>query len=166
MVLPPASAAFASLLLAATQPADVTGAPAPAWRGQMQCGATWTDPADETREWTMSVGSDTSNIRLNIAGPALRGDPRPLGANETRELAPRKAKLEIPGVGGGEVEVTSVPAEAGRIWHDIALGHVEKLDDFPDRLALVLTIEGAAPLRIDMTGFAAARTYLKRCLDR
>jgi hypothetical protein len=167
MTLRRAATIFAALLLAAVPPANAqdSEADAPAWRGQMQCVVKWTDPAEKEREWTFWVESDTTNMKLGITAPVRPGDPPPLAKGESRELMPRKAHLEISGLGDGETEATSYPSGDGRMWHDIALGHVEKLDQLPDRFTMTLTIEGTAPLTIEMRDFAAARTYLKRCRD-
>lgn len=166
---------FALLFAVAAAPpstaaAQITDAPtdtdAPAWQGQMQCAVTWTDPADAERAWLLSVSSDTSNMKLALSDRTRPGDPAPLKKDETRELKPRKAKLEIAGLGGGEVEVTSYPIGEGRMWHDIGLGHVENLDKLPADPTLVLTFDGAKPLNMAMRDFDRARAYLKRCLAR
>ncbi|WP_447760206.1 hypothetical protein [Sphingopyxis panaciterrae] len=149
----------------AAQAADPSPDDAPqAWQGQMQCGVSWTNPADDARRWTFALDSDSTNFRLWVADHARAGDPKPFTGNETRELKPRKAKLEISGLGGGEVEVNSMPAPDGIVWHDITLGHVEKLDALPDRFTLTLAIEGGPPRALEMRDFGAARAYLKRCL--
>lgn len=132
----------------------------------MQCGVTWTDPADAERSWMLSVASDTSNMKLAISDRARAGDPEPPERDESRELKPREAKLAITGIGDGKVEVTSYPIGEGRMWHDIALGHVENLDKFPADPMLTLSIGGAAPMTIEMRDFGGARAYLQRCLDR
>ena len=166
--MPALSAAALVPLLIIAQLADMpdTDAAGPPWSGQMQCGVTWTDPADKERDWMVSVASDTTNMKLAISDRARAGDPKPLEKDETRDLSPRKARLEIAGLGGGEVEVTSYPIGEGRIWHDIGLGHVEGLDKFPADPTLILTIGASSPMRIEMRDFAGARAYLKRCLDR
>ena len=157
------AAALTPILALAAQPAD--GADAP-WSGRMQCSVTWTDPAETDRAWTLAVDSDSNNMKLAIAARARPGDPEPLAKDETRELTPRKAKLEIAGLGGGEVEVTSLAIGHERMWHDIGLGHVENLDKFPAAFALTLTFERAPPMTTEMRDFDGARAYLKRCLDR
>lgn len=156
----PPSTAAAQITDASTDP------DASAWQGEMQCAVTWTDPADAERAWLLSVTSDTSNMKLAISDRTRPGDPAPLARGETRELKPRKAKLEVSGIGGGEVEVTSYPIDEGRMWHDISLGHVENLDKLPADPTLVLTFQDAKPLRVEMRDFDRARTYLKRCLAR
>lgn len=148
---------------AAAQTADADSA---AWQGQMQCAVTWTDPDDEEHRWLLSVASDTSNMKLAISNRARPGDPAPLAKDETRELKPRKARLEISGLGGGEVEVTSYPVGEGRMWHDVGLGHVENLDKLSADPTFILTFDGGAPMRMQMRDFDGARTYLKRCLAR
>lgn len=157
------TAALMSLLMLAAQPADGGDPP---WSGEMQCAVTWTDPADAERSWMLSVGSDTSNMKLAISDRARSSDPKPLEKGETRALEPRKAKLAITGIGDGEVEVTSYPIDEGRMWHDVGLGHVENLDKLPADFTLTLSIEKAAPMTMEMRDFAGARAYLKRCLDR
>jgi hypothetical protein len=163
MILLPAAALAPLLVLAAQPPAD--GAD-PLWTGQMQCGVTWTDPADPERSWMLSVASDTSNMKLAISDRPRAGDPKPLAKDETRELKPRKAKLAITGIGDGEIEVTSYPIDEGRMWHDVPLGHVENLDKFAADFTLTLTIARTAPMTMEMRDFGGARAYLKRCLDR
>ncbi|HET6524700.1 hypothetical protein [Sphingopyxis sp.] len=150
-------------LLVATQPAEAADPP---WSGQMQCAVTWTDPADAERSWMFAVASDTSNMKLAISDRARAGDPKPLEKDESRELKPRKARLAVTGIGDGEVEVTSYPIGEDRMWHDVALGHVENLDKFPAQFTLALTVEKAAPMKMEMRDFDGARAYLKRCLDR
>ncbi|HEY0596567.1 hypothetical protein [Sphingopyxis sp.] len=162
MILLPA-AALTPLLILAAQPVDSADPP---WSGQMQCGVTWTDPADAERSWMLSVASDTNNMKLAISDRARAGDPKPLAKDETRELKPRKAKLAITGIGDGEVEVTSYPIDEGRMWHDVPFGHVENLDKLPADFTLTLTIGGGVPMTMEMRDFAGARAYLKRCLDR
>lgn len=163
MPLLPAPALLPLLMLAA-QPAETPADPP--WSGQMQCGVTWTDPADAERSWTLSIASDTSNMKLAISDRARVGDPKPLAKDESRELKPRKAKLAITGIGDGDVEVTSYPIGEGRMWHDVPLGHVENLDKFPADFTMTLTIGGAAPMNMEIRDFIGARAYLKRCLDR
>ncbi len=155
--------ALLPLLTLAAQPGDTADPP---WRGQMQCTVTWNDTGGMDDAWTLAVASDTNNMKLAIAARATAADPKPLAKDETRELKPRKAKLEIAGMGGGEVEVTSFAIGENRMWHDIPLGHVENLDKFPADFALTLSFENVAPMTMKMRDFAAARTYLKRCLDR
>lgn len=159
-------AALFALLAAIAPPAFASDDIDPSWTGQMQCGVTWQDPKDKDRAWMLSVASDTSNMKLGISDRARRGDPAPPAKDEIRELAPRKAKLEVAGVGGGEVEVTSYPIGEDRMWHDIPLGHVEALDKLPIPLTLTLTVGDAVPMTIEMRDFEGARTYLKRCLAR
>lgn len=166
MALLPLAAILPLLAAAAVQPAEAPDASAPPWTGQMQCSVTWTDPADAERQWMFAVASDSSNLKLALSDRARAGDPLPLAKDETRDLAPRKAKLEISGLGSGEVDITSLPLGDGRMWHDIPLGHAEKLDELPARFTLVLTIGDAAPRSIEMRDFAAARAYLQRCLIR
>ncbi len=94
--------AIMPFLMLSAEPAD---SPDPPWTGQMQCGVTWTDPADPERSWMFSVASDTNNMKLAISDRARAGDPKPLVRDERRELEARKAKLAITGIGDGEVEV-------------------------------------------------------------
>lgn len=155
--------ALMPFLMLAAQPGDAADSP---WRGQMQCTVTWNDTGGMDDAWTLAVASDTNNIKLAIAARAMAGDPKPLAKDETRELKPRKAKLEIAGMGGGEVEVTSFAIGEHRMWHDIPLGHVENLDKFPADFVLTLSFENAAPMTVEMRDFVSARAYLKRCLDR
>ena len=163
MILLP-TAALAPLLILAAQPA---GTPAgPPWTGKMLCTVNWTDPAVSNRKWTLGVASDSSTMTLAIYDRAQPGDPKPLARDETRELAPRKAKIEVTGIGASAVEVTSFAIGEDRIWHDVPLGHVENLDKFPAAFVLTLAIENAAPMRVEMRDFGDARVYLKRCLDR
>lgn len=159
----PFSIASLLLLLAAAQPDDMA---APPWQGQMQCSVTWTDPDDAERQWVFSVTSDTTNIDLALSDRARPGDPKPLANGETRDLVPRKAKLEIIGFGGGEIEVTSYPMAEGRMWHDIGLGHVENLDKFPAVFTMKLTLGDTPARALEMRDFDRARTYLKRCIER
>lgn len=161
------AAVLGPLLILAAQPVETFADSAdPPWSGQMQCGVTWTDRDEAERSWTLSVASDTSNMRLAISARARAGDPKPPAKDETRELKPRKAKLAITGIGDGEVEVTSYPVDEGRMWHDVPLGHVENLDKFPDAFSLTLAIENTAPMTMEMRDFGGARAYLKRCLAR
>ncbi len=162
MPLLPAPALLPFLMLADQPPEMPAEMP---WSGQMQCGVTWTDPADAERSWVLSVASDTSNMKLAISDRARAGDPKPLEKGETREFKPRKAKLAITGIGDGEVEVTSYPIGEGRIWYDVPLGHVENLDKFPAVFTLTLTIGSTMPMKMEMRDFGGARAYLKRCLD-
>lgn len=162
------AAAFNSFLFMAIQAAGIAegesvGAP---WSGQMQCSVTWTDPADTERQWTFSVASDSTNMKLAISDRRRRGDPQVPAKGETRELAPRKARLEIPSVGSSDVEVTSLPFGVDRVWHEITLGHWEKLDELPARFTLALSIGDAPSMSIEMRNFDGARAYLKHCLGR
>jgi hypothetical protein len=155
--------ALMPLLMLAPQPGDPAGAP---WRGKMQCTVTWKDSGGIDDAWTLAVASDTNNMALAIAARATARDPKPLAKDETRELEPRKAKLDIAGMGGREVEVTSFAIGQDRMWHDVPLGHVENLDKFPAVVVVTLTFENAAPMEVEMRDFVGARAYLKRCLDR
>lgn len=155
--------ALLPLLMLAAQSGDSADSP---WRGKMQCTVTWKDTGGIDDAWTLAVASDTNNMTLAIAARATAADPKPLAKDETRELEPRKAKLEIEGIGGSEVEVTSFAIGEDRMWHDIPLGHVENLDKFPADFALTLSFENAAPMDVEMRDFVGARAYLKRCLDR
>ena len=158
-----AATALMPLLMLASQ----SGEPAdPPWRGKMQCTVTWNDTGGMDDAWTLAVASDTNNMNVAIAARARASDPKPLAKDETRELEPRKAKLEIAGMGGGEVEVTSFAIGEDRMWHNVPLGHVENLDKFPADFALSLTFENTAPMEVEMRDFVGARAYLKRCLDR
>lgn len=161
-------AAFLVPLLTMAQTAGVPDSEpgAPAWHGSMQCATAWTDPADEARELTLSTWTEMNNIKLSFLDHARAGDPPPFTGGETRELVPRKAQLAISGLGAGPVEVNSLPAGDGKVLHDITLGHVEKLDDLPDRFTVTLTIGDAAPMAMAVREFSAARTYLKNCLAR
>ena len=155
--------ALMPLLMLAAQPGDTADPP---WRGKMQCTVTWNDTGGMDDAWTLAVASDTNNMNVAIAARARASDPKPLAKDETRELEPRKAKLEIAGMGGGEVEVTSFAIGEDRMWHNVPLGHVENLDQFPADFALSLTFENTAPMEVEMRDFVGARAYLKRCLDR
>lgn len=155
--------ALMPLLMLASQSGDPA---APPWRGKMQCTVTWNDTGGMDDAWTLAVASDTNNMNVAIAARARASDPKPLAKDETRELEPRKAKLEIAGMGGGEVEVTSFAIGEDRMWHNVPLGHVENLDKFPADFALSLTFENTAPMEVEMRDFVGARAYLKRCLDR
>lgn len=136
-----------------------------AWQGQMQCGVSWSGPADHSRTWTFEVASDTTNLRLRIVDQRAQGDPAPLADGETRTLTPRKARLEIAGLGASDIEVDSLPMSGGKVLHEAALGHVEALDALPDRFTISLAIDGAASRRLEFADFVAARAYLKRCLS-
>ena len=135
-----------------------------AWQGQMQCGVSWSDPAEQSRTWTFEVASDTTNLRLRIVDQRTQGDPAPLADGETRTLTPRKARLEIAGLGASNVEVDSLPMSGGKVLHEAVLGHVEALDALPDRFTLSLAIDGATSRKLEFGDFGAARAYLKRCL--
>lgn len=158
-----AATALMPLLMLAAEPG---GSAAPPWRGKMQCTVTWKDTGGIDDAWTLAVASDTNNMTLAIAARATARDPKPLAKDETRELEPRKARLDIAGMGGRAVEVTSFAIGQDRMWHDVPLGHVENLDKFPADFAVTLTFENAAPMEVEMRDFVGARAYLKRCLDR
>lgn len=130
----------------------------------MQCGVSWSDPAEDSRTWTFEVASDTTNLKLRIVAQRVQGDPAPLADGETRTLTPRKARLEVAGLGASDIEVDSLPMSGGKVLHEAVLGHVEALDALPDRFTISVAIDGAASRKLEFTDFVTARAYLKRCL--